>query len=148
MRGLRITRDMSLKTGQWHWRDQLAASLPQSGFGLSFFFSFALALHADEARPRLKRFAGRHRRSTASHAHRRAFRRPPAKSMMRQRSQNQLSRALTGAGRKWPDKSASGEFACGGALKLPDGHFAVRRDLLGAGSVLLTRRLKKRRCRM
>jgi hypothetical protein len=33
----------SLKTGQWHWRDQLAASLPQRGFGLSFFFSFAHA---------------------------------------------------------------------------------------------------------
>jgi hypothetical protein len=28
-----------------------------------------------------------------------------AKSMMRQRSQNQLSRAVTGAGRNWPDKS-------------------------------------------
>jgi hypothetical protein len=40
----------SLKTGQWQWRDQQAASLPQRGFGLSFFFSLALALHADEAR--------------------------------------------------------------------------------------------------
>jgi hypothetical protein len=28
---------------------QLAASLPHRGFGLSSFFSFALALHADEA---------------------------------------------------------------------------------------------------
>ena len=28
----------------------MAASLPQRGFGPSFFFSFALALHADEAR--------------------------------------------------------------------------------------------------
>ena len=46
----RITNDQSLKTGQWHWRDQLAASLPPGGFGWSFFFSFALALHADEAR--------------------------------------------------------------------------------------------------
>jgi hypothetical protein len=33
----------SLNTGQWQWRNQLAASLPQRGFGLSFFFSFALA---------------------------------------------------------------------------------------------------------
>jgi len=42
--------DKSLKTGQWNWRDQLAASLPQREFGLSFFFSFALDLHADEVR--------------------------------------------------------------------------------------------------
>jgi len=31
------------------------------------------------------------------------------KSMMRQSSQNQLSQALTRAGREWPDKSASVE---------------------------------------
>jgi hypothetical protein len=42
--------DLSLNTGQCHWRDQLAPSLPQSGLKLPFFFSFALALHADEAR--------------------------------------------------------------------------------------------------
>src|SRR6266567_4109717 len=32
---------LSLITGQWQWREQLAASLPQQGFRLSFFFSFA-----------------------------------------------------------------------------------------------------------
>ena len=45
-----LTPDWSLNTGQCHWRDQLAPSLPQSGLKLPFFFSFALALHADEAR--------------------------------------------------------------------------------------------------
>jgi hypothetical protein len=49
-KGTPITREKSLNTGQWHRRDQLVASLPQRGFGLSFFFSFGLDLHADEAR--------------------------------------------------------------------------------------------------
>jgi hypothetical protein len=74
---LRVDPGLSFKTGQWHWRDQLKALLPQRGFGLSFFFSFALDLHADEARACWKCFAGRHLRATASHAHRRACRRPP-----------------------------------------------------------------------
>ena len=33
-----IAHALSLETGRWHWRDQLAASLPRSGLGRSFSF--------------------------------------------------------------------------------------------------------------
>jgi hypothetical protein len=40
-----MTHSLWLKTGQWHWRDQLTASLPGSaGFWAVIFFSFAKCL--------------------------------------------------------------------------------------------------------
>jgi hypothetical protein len=39
-----------------------------------------------------------------------------ANSMMRQRSQNQFSWALTGAGRKWPDKSPNADLRGAGIM--------------------------------
>src|SRR5262245_13694676 len=77
---------------------------PQRGFGLSFFFSFALALHPEAAWHTgnaslvgiecMRRLA---RRRTCG--------RPSFQRIMSQRRQNHLSWALTGADRKWPDKS-------------------------------------------
>jgi hypothetical protein len=102
----RITRRKSLKTGQWHWPDQLAASLPQRGFGMSFFFSFALALHADEAR-----HAGNASLADIGGLRRLTLIEGLADGLCEEHDEaaepNQLSRAVTGAGRDWPDKSRS-----------------------------------------
>ena len=108
----------SLKTGQWHWRDQLAASPPQRGLGLSFFFSFTLALYADEARhagnASLAGLGGLRPLTLIE-----GLAEASAMSMMRLRIQNQLSRAVTGPGRDWPDKSPS-------VYRSPGGHRGVR----------------------
>src|SRR5947209_5596966 len=53
-----------------------------------------------------------------------------AKSMMRQRSQNQPSQAVTRAGRKWPDKSPS-VYRCFGAALKCSGSIRVGRSTEG-----------------
>src|SRR6476619_2386512 len=41
-----VNPPLSLKTGQWHWRDQLGGLRSRSAGWASFFISFALAFHA------------------------------------------------------------------------------------------------------
>jgi len=96
----------------------LAASLPQRGFELQFSFRSLLPyMRTKRGTPETLRWPASEVYGVSRSS--KGLQTASAKSMMRQRSQNQLSRAVTGAGRDWTDKSAGKEIFAKATAGLP-----------------------------